>query len=393
MSLPKNWEEKELGEICDIFGGSTPSRKNERYWSNGNTPWLTHEDISGLEITKTKQKVTEKALLECNLPLIPKNSVILSCTASIGKVCITRIELTTNQQFNSFVCDKSILPEFLAYSLIYRKPEIENMGGKSTFRFINKKTISKLRIAIPPILVQKQIVSILERAEKLKEKRKQANALTAQLGQSVFLEMFGNIKTNDKKWTSMLVEDLFDMKLGKMLSAKNYTGKHLKPYLRNVNVLWGKLDLTDVKQMDFDDEEFKKYELKKGDILVCEGGEVGRTATYTGEIKNCGYQNALHRLRIKKPLITSEYFICYMKFASQYGLIAKNSSKVTIAHFTAEKFKKFSLLLPPISLQKKFSDSYSSLEKIKQFGIDSNSQISLLFDSLMQKAFNGELVS
>ena len=54
MSLPKNWEEKELGEICDIFGGSTPSRKNERYWSNGNTPWLTHEDISGLEITKTK---------------------------------------------------------------------------------------------------------------------------------------------------------------------------------------------------------------------------------------------------------------------------------------------------------------------------------------------------
>jgi type I restriction enzyme S subunit len=144
--------------------------------------------------------------------------------------------------------------------------------------------------------------------------------------------------------------------------------------------------------MDFDDEEFKRYKLERGDILVCEGGEVGRTAIYNGEISNCCYQNALHRLRIKSKSIEPFYFVYYMMLASKYGLIERDTIQVTIAHFTLEKFKKFRVPLPPIALQQEFSAIVEKTESVKEKQKKSREEIDNLFNSLMQRAFNGGLV-
>jgi type I restriction enzyme S subunit len=81
-----------------------------------------------------------------------------------------------------------------------------------------------------------------------------------------------------------------------------------------------------------------------------------------------------------------------MKLASDYGLITKTSSKVTIAHFTSEQFKKFKIMLPPIDLQNKFASIVEMIESIREHQKESTKEINLLFDALMQKAFAGELV-
>ncbi|HYV94991.1 MAG TPA: restriction endonuclease subunit S [Chitinophagales bacterium] len=179
------------------------------------------------------------------------------------------------------------------------------------------------------------------------------------------------------------VGELFDMKLGKMLSGKNYTGKNLRPYLRNLNVQWGRIDFNDVKQMDFDKEDFERYQLKKGDILVCEGGEVGRTAIYNGEIENCCYQNALHRLRPKNGSIIPEYFVSYMSFAAQRGLIQKQTSSVTIAHFTAEKFREFEIPLPDLKTQQKIAVTLEQADTARQ----KRKQANQLTEQFLQSAF------
>lgn len=289
--------------------------------------------------------------------------------------------------------NERLLPKYLYFftrSVDFVK-SLTRLTRGASYPAVSKRDVEQLRIPLPPIETQRKVVDILEEADMLRQTRDQACQLPNKIIQSVFLKMFGDIAANDGKWESSAASEIFDMQLGKPLSAKEYTGKHLKPYLRNVNVQWGYLDLSDMKEMDFDDQEFRKYQLRKGDILVCEGGEVGRTAIYGGEIQNCCYQKALHRLRIREPVITSEYFVYYMQFAAKYGLLLRDTSQVTIAHFTAEKFKKLRILLPPISLQNQFASFVEKIESIKGYQEQSTEEIKELFHSLMQKAFRGEL--
>src|SRR6185369_2428032 len=108
-----------LSEVCDIFNGSTPSKQEPRYWNCGTVPWFTVEDIrkNGRIVESTEKFVTTEALNETSLKLLPKHSVLLCCTASVGEYAFTEIELTTNQQFNGLVVNRAfaerLLPKFL----------------------------------------------------------------------------------------------------------------------------------------------------------------------------------------------------------------------------------------------------------------------------------------
>lgn len=292
---------------------------------------------------------------------------------------------------------ENVHPKYLFWFLF------NNHTSKKTLSYQNKTTgiinlqteryIKEQKIPLPSISTQKKIAAILDKADALRKKDQQLLVKYDELLQSIFYDMFGDPVKNEKGWEKTTCEDVFDMKLGKMLSAKNYKGTHLKPYLRNVNVQWGELDLSDVKQMDFDEKEFKLYELKKGDILVCEGGEVGRTSIYNGEIKECCYQNALHRLRIKDSnKINREYFSCMMFKGVTGGMIRSITISVTIQHFTLEKFKKLKIPLPPIALQNQFATIAQNIQQQKQQVKQQITQSENLFQSLLQKAFKGELV-
>ena len=109
-----SWITLELGEICDITNGSTPLRTNKEFWENGTINWFTIEDIRkfGREITQTTQFITEKALKDTSIKIVPINTVLLCCTASVGEYAIAKIPLTMNQQFNGLILktDK-VLPE------------------------------------------------------------------------------------------------------------------------------------------------------------------------------------------------------------------------------------------------------------------------------------------
>lgn len=168
-----NYTMVHLEELVDIYNGSTPSRSNEEYWNNGNIPWFTIDDIrkQGRKINFTSQKITEKALNETSVKLVPQNTVLLCCTASVGEYAITNIELTTNQQFNGLVikeCKKNdILSEYLFYMAINFKSELERLGGKTSFNFVSVKNLKQIQIPLPSISIQEQIVAELESYQKI----------------------------------------------------------------------------------------------------------------------------------------------------------------------------------------------------------------------------------
>ena len=123
-----------------------------------------------------------------------------------------------------------------------------------------------------------------------------------------------------------------DIQLGKMLSPKAKTGDSPQPYLRNQNVQWGRVDVSDVAVMDFSEREQEKFALKKGDLLICEGGEPGRCAVWQGEIEPCYYQKALHRLRPHAGIADAEFLSLWIRHQAYTGAFEDQNAKTTIAH-------------------------------------------------------------
>lgn len=249
----------------------------------------------------------------------------------------------------------------------------------------------ELEIPLPPLKEQKRIAAILDKADNLRRKRQQAIQLADEFLRAVFLDMFGDPVTNPMGWETYRFGDVVETQLGKMLSKKAKEGLAPKKYLRNANVRWRELELGDLLEMDFNEKEIKKFELKYGDLLVCEGGEVGRCAIWREQVEDCFYQKALHRVRPEKSKLTPEYLQEYFYWMSRCGGLSDSVSEVTFSHLTAEKLKELTVPVPPIPVQEEFVKKYSAIEKLKNRNMLVSNVNKECFSSISKAAFSGKL--
>ena len=197
FNVNNKWELFELGEVCDIFNGSTPSRKEKLYWENGTIPWFTVDDIrnNGRIVKNTLQFITDKALNETSVKLLPKGTVLLCCTASIGETAFAKIELTSNQQFNGLVIKKNysskLLPDFLFILAKNFKRELIRLSGKTSFNFVSVGTLKMIKIPLPPLEVQKEIVAEIEGYQKIIEESEEEIQKQKQKIQNCINEVWG----------------------------------------------------------------------------------------------------------------------------------------------------------------------------------------------------------
>jgi len=237
---------------------------------------------------------------------------------------------------------KMILTEFLPFFLqsdMFMERAIEISVG-SLSPTINWKTLQVQEFPLPPLDEQKRIAEILWAADEAVEQLQRVYSVLNILISVQRVELFSR-----KNWPTKKLKKLFYVQLGKMLSPKAKTGNSSFPYLANYNVQWDRIDLEKVQKMDFSEKEREKFALASGDILVCEGGEVGRSAIWHGEIENCYYQKALHRLR---PIsnFSSEVMLQFMMWADRKGLFNALTGHSTIAHLTAIKLKEIDVPVP-----------------------------------------------
>jgi len=157
-------------------------------------------------------------------------------------------------------------------------------------------------------------------------------------------------------WKVQPLSELFETQLGKMLSQKARVGNAPKPYLRNKNVQWGRIDVSDILHMDFDQREIEKFRLRPGDLLVCEGGEPGRAAIWNGALTECFYQKALHRLRPRDGRMLNDFMNYWLRFSfdlqNLYGAAGASS---TIAHLPEVQLKSLPIPVPPLPEQRKIA--------------------------------------
>jgi len=131
------------------------------------------------------------------------------------------------------------------------------------------------------------------------------------------------------EWPVVAVSDLFEIQQGKQVSKKNRVGDNQRPFLRTRNVMWGRLNLAELDQMHFTDRDEKRLALRNGDLLLCEGGSVGRAAIWRGEVDRCYYQNHLHRLRIVNGGADPKFALYWFWYAFELGNMYFGRKNVT----------------------------------------------------------------
>jgi type I restriction enzyme S subunit len=383
-----------LSECCEIISGATPSTSIDGYW-NGDIFWATPKDLSDLEghyIFDTPRRITKAGLDSCGAVILPVNSVLFSSRAPIGHVAVNTVPLATNQGFKSFIPKPDVIDaKFLFHWLRTNKTYLQSLGNGATFKEVSKATVARIQIPLPPLPEQRRIAAILDQADALRAKRREALAQLDKLTQSIFIEMFGDPVTNPKGWSMSAFGTVCETRLGKMLDQKQQTGEHSYKYIRNANVQWFHFDLSAVFEMDFDENARNTFSLKDGDLLICEGGELGRAAIWRNQITNCYYQKALHRARPNSNVAVPEYLMWLLWFLAHRGGLGDHITSATISHLTGEKLKAMTIPVPPITLQNQFVVQLTVVDKIKSKHQKSLFELDNLFASLQHSAFRGEL--
>ena len=148
-------------------------------------------------------------------------------------------------------------------------------------------------------------------------------------------------------WSVIALRHRYSQCLGKMLDSKRIKGDHSLPYLRNSDIQWDRINIDDLPKMDILPDEYERYTVRDGDLLICEGGEVGRCALWSGELSMCGFQKALHRLRPKNINRDVPRFMYYVLRAAVPGNAFSDGHVSTIEHLTGEKIRAHRLPFPP----------------------------------------------
>jgi len=412
IKTTEGWITIRLDEIGTIFSGSTPSTSNRSLW-DGDIVWVTPNDLSKLKtpyLCDSGKMITEKGLKSCSAQLLPAGSLVMSSRAPIGYVALPTVQFCTNQGCKTIKLKGKFHPEFTYYNVLFNIDKVKNLGEGTTFAEISKASLSTVELDFPATLSeQTKIAEILSTTDRAIEQTEALIAKQQRIKTGLMQDLLtrgidehGNLrseKTHQFKnsplgripveWKVKEIGDIFEIQLGKMLSQKATEGHSPFYYLGNKNVQWDHVETSDLQMMDFNERERHKYDLKLGDILVCEGGEVGRTAIWRGEVGNCYYQKAIHRLRPVNQQYLPGLFPKFMKWCIRMGLLSDFTSQTSIAHLTQEKLATVPIMVPSLPEQKKLIAVFDQLDN--DFGNQFAKLIKLrsLKTALMQDLLTG----
>ncbi len=385
----------DLGEICT---GNTPSKKNNEFYESEDIMFIK-PDILSFDIkiiNKSNEYISEKAREKARI--IPKGSLLVSCIGNIGKLGINNEEVSFNQQINAIIHnDKIFSSKYLAYLLKYNQKKLEAVANAPVVPIINKSQFSDFQVMIHEELgMQKKIVTILDKSQKLIDKRKKQIEELDELVKSRFIEMFGDPISNSKNFNIVTLNEVSEL-ITKGASP-NWQGiEYVEDetqtlFVTSENVREGYLDLAKKKYLqDEFNEKQKRSVLKKGDFLInIVGASIGRAAQFNLDVK-ANINQAVALVRIGNEVLNDKYLLTYLN--SPKALQMYNSMQVSVAraNLSLQNINDLEIILPPIELQNQFADFVKQVDKLK-FEMDKSlKELEHNFNSLMQKAFKGEL--
>ena len=367
-NMPKRWEWKKLGEVAEIIMGQSPPSNTYTEKQEG-LPFFQGKAEFGARFPEVRKY--------CSKPvrIAGQNNILMSVRAPVGSLNIADQKCCIGRGLCAIKSLQKLDYLFLYHFLKSIEKEISSKGEGSTFTAINRKDIERIEIPVPPLPTQRKIVSILERAEKLKNLRKEANGETNTIIQALFYEMFGDPVRNEKGWDVKKLEEVCEKLFAggdvpKDNFSKEKTEEYSVPIYSNgidEKALYG---FTNIRKVT------------KPSITISGRGTIGYSAIRTG-----GFYPII-RLIVATP---NEKIINILYLNQVIKNLKIQNTGTSIPQLTVPMIKKNNVPVPPISLQNQFAYLVEKIESVKEKQTQSSKEINTLFDALMQKAFNGEL--
>lgn len=377
-----------LKDVAKVTTGKTPSTADRANFG-GSIPFVKPPDLgTSNPIISTKELLTDQGAHATTV--IPKNSIMVCCIGSLGKVGIAGRDLATNQQINSLTFAPNLVEYKYGYyfALIFGR-KLLAMANSAVVPIVNKTAFSNIDFPLISLKEQKRIVRKLDAADALRQKRKQAIALLDDYLKAVFLEMFGDPHNNIHKFPVGTIGDLVsEVKYG---TSKKSDENGEYPYLRMNNITYsGELYLSDLKYIYLTEHDKEKYLAKYGDVLFNRTNSkelVGKTAVFhlNEPMAIAGY---LIRVRVNDKAVP-EYISGYLN--SKHGkLTLENMCKniVGMANINAKELQKICIIIPNIDLQKRYADFVKKIRTLKTKMIAQSDEMDINFSALMQFFFN-----
>ena len=352
-----------LYEIGTIITGNTPSKNNDEYYISDDIMFIKPGDIEEKYITNLERSegyISEKARKKVRI--LPKDTVLVTCIGTIGKVGILEKEGICNQQINAIIPNDMVVSKYLAYLIKAKQKILQLKANAPVVPIINKTDFSKIEINICDIKEQKRIVEKLDLVKKIIDIRQEQLRELNNIVKSQFVEMFGDIKIKEKMKN---VSVYFSR--GK---TPNYVEKSNIKVISQACIYWDEFKYEKAKYQD-ENKALKSLEkmIENGDVLITSTGTgtLGRCNVYYGEEHKYMADSHVSILRLNYKEVNPIFFKYYfMQEKVQKELYAEcvNGSTNQI-ELSKDRFLNFRILMPEITLQNQFSEIVKQIDKQK----------------------------
>lgn len=388
-----SWPLVALKDCCRVVSGGTPKTDIPEYWGGAHY-WVTPKDLSSLNsiyINETPERITDSGLKNSSAEMLPIGTVLFSSRAPIGHIAITSTTMCTNQGFKSFIPGKSVDALYLYFCLKYHTPELQALGNGATFKEVSKRVVEEYKIPLPPLATQKHIARVLEQADQLRKQAQQMESELNQLAQSLFLEMFGDPIENPKGWKKEPLQNLMTIKRGSSpRPIEKFVGGTI-PWIKIGDATSGDdIYIYETKEKIIEAGLSKTVFLEPGSVIFANCG-VSLGFARILKIHGCIHDGWLSFSEIDESRINKVFLLKAINSITEH--FRRMAPEGTQPNLNTGLMKSFEMTAPPIELQNSFEKLIVEISERKQEAKGKSEHFDLLFNSLMQRAFNGELTA
>jgi type I restriction enzyme S subunit len=384
---------KPLKEIASfIRTGKTPPTKEEKYF-NGKINWYSPGDLDKTKyLFKAKRTITELAIIDKKAITYPKNTLLIGCIGDIGKLGITSELCSSNQQLTGVLPNDNTDVNYLYYWFQGNKKVLESYSNNAVVPILNNRNLETVKIPLPPLEQQKKIAAILDTADAYRQKTKALITKYDALTQSLFLDMFGDPVRNPKGWEMKPLKEFGKIVTGNTPSRKNdanYNNKFIE-WIKTNNITSEFTNVTTAKEYLSEEGLLNSRSVNKGSLLVaCIAGSINSIGRAALTDRKVAFNQQINAIEPFKNI--SSIFLYYL-FKSSSSYIQSHASNGMKRMLSKGDFQKIKMICPNIDIQNQFAERAKAIEAQKTQAQASLVQADNLFNSLLQRAFKGELV-
>lgn len=384
-----SWPLVRLGDVCSITMGQAP--KGSSYNENGKGLAL----IAGAGDFGTTTPAPKKFTTEPSKVSNP-GDIILCIRATIGDTNWSDKQFCLGRGVAGLRVGDKLDNDYLWFFIKAHKDQLSSKGTGSTFKQVSRAIISDWEIPLPPLDEQKRIAAILDKADAIRQKRKQAIDLADEFLRSVFLDMFGDPVTNPKGFEKVCLSDICKIKGGKRIPkgeklVKENTGF---PYIKAGNIKNGKVNTNKLEYVPHHvREKISRYTVSAGDVcLTVVGANIGDVGIVPKELDNASLTENANKLLINNSqIVTNFYLASALQMDFIQNQIKSKTMAVGVPKLALFRIEQLELLLPPVELQKKYELIVERVGEYSNKMTLGNEFCGSNFSSLRQKAFSGQL--